>query len=194
MCIYDAIFRTWIFSTYQKLSLITHGHVRKEDENEIETNHTFINWSLKLKSYEVINTNKRNRDKSFQVKPKFLCEIFSVICRNTFTIFIAVTIVQSIFPIVIFSFCFDSISTICSLSLQAFRSIVIFCALAMPMANAVINTKSEQKLERREAPFETYGPPPPVQTQQQILLPTPVYGAPAVAKYPSPGKEYGKSI
>lgn len=49
VCICDAIFRTWRFSTYpKKLSLITHGHVRKEDENEIETNHTFINWSHKL--------------------------------------------------------------------------------------------------------------------------------------------------
>lgn len=79
--------------------------------------------------------------------------------------------------------------------------IVLFCALALPMTNAVINTNSETtKIERREAPFETYGPPP---QQQTIVLQAPVYGAPAVAKYPpppperpplppAPSKEYGK--
>lgn len=62
---------------------------------------------------------------------------------------------------------------------------------------AVINTnsKADTKIERREAPFETYGPPP-VQAQQNIILPTPIYGAPAIAKYPPPPpdtlpKEYG---
>ena len=87
---------------------------------------------------------------------------------------------------------------------QAFRAIVLVCALALPMTNAVINTKSDTtKLERREAPFETYGPPEIQPQQQTIVLPTPVYGAPAVAKYPpppperppypqAPSKEYGK--
>lgn len=81
---------------------------------------------------------------------------------------------------------------------QTFRSIVLFCALALPMTNAVINTNSDStKIERREAPFETYGPPP-VQQQPQQILPTPVYGAPAIANYPperlpqAPSKEYGK--
>lgn len=71
----------------------------------------------------------------------------------------------------------------------------------MPMTSAVINTRSGTKLERREAPFETYGPPPLQPPQQQtIVLPTPVYGAPAIGKYPPPppdrpppppSKEYG---
>lgn len=87
---------------------------------------------------------------------------------------------------------------------QASQAIVILvCALALPMTNAVINTKSDTaKLERREAPFETYGPPEIQPQQQTIVLPTPVYGAPAVAKYPpppperpplppAPSKEYG---
>lgn len=72
------------------------------------------------------------------------------------------------------------------------------------MTNAVINTNSDTtKIERREAPFETYGPPPVQQQPPQILLPTPVYGAPAITKYPpppperpplppAPSKEYGK--
>lgn len=56
---------------------------------------------------------------------------------------------------------------------------------------AVVNTKTEQKIERREAiPFETYGPPPLQQQQQQQhqpILPTPIYGVPAnFAQYPSP--------
>ncbi|XP_031626053.1 proline-rich extensin-like protein EPR1 [Contarinia nasturtii] len=84
---------------------------------------------------------------------------------------------------------------------MAFRAIMVFCALALPMTNAVINTNSiESKIERREA-FQTYGPPP-IQSQPQqqtIVLPTPVYGAPAIGKYPPPpperpplpSKEYG---
>lgn len=82
-----------------------------------------------------------------------------------------------------------------------FKSIVILCALALPMSNAVINTQSEPKAEKREA-FETYGPPP-VQ-QQTFVLPTPVYGPPAISKYPppppdrpppqrQPAEKYGKS-
>lgn len=71
------------------------------------------------------------------------------------------------------------------------------------MTTAVINSQSEPKVERREA-FETYGPPPVPQQQQQhtFNLPTPVYGPPAISKYPPPpperppppppGKEYGK--
>lgn len=65
------------------------------------------------------------------------------------------------------------------------------------MTNAVINTNSESKIERREA-FQTYGPPPvqPQPQQQTIILnpPSPVYGAPAVQKFPqppTPAKEYG---
>lgn len=62
------------------------------------------------------------------------------------------------------------------------------------MTHAVINSNSEQKIERREAslshaPFDTYGPPPNVETQQTIVLPTPVYGPPAVANYPPPPPE-----
>lgn len=69
----------------------------------------------------------------------------------------------------------------------------------MPIS-AVINTKTESKIERREAPlehkpFDTYGLPPVVQPAQ----PTAIYGAPAIAKYPSlpperpppPSLEYG---
>lgn len=84
------------------------------------------------------------------------------------------------------------------------RSIVVICALALPMSSAVVNTNSETKIERREAPFETYGPPP-VQPQHTIVLPTPVYGPPAAAQYPTPPpdrvpappappKEYGKFL
>lgn len=74
-----------------------------------------------------------------------------------------------------------------------FQTVVVFCALALPMTSAVINTKSEQKIERREAslshaPFDTYGPPK-VETQQTIILPTPVYGPPAAAHYPPPPPE-----
>lgn len=81
-----------------------------------------------------------------------------------------------------------------------FRSIVLLCALALPMTNAVINTNSEAKVERREAPFETYGPPELQPKHQTVILPTPVYGAPAVHNYPPPpperppplpAKEYG---
>ncbi|XP_055310243.1 uncharacterized protein LOC129573580 isoform X2 [Sitodiplosis mosellana] len=89
---------------------------------------------------------------------------------------------------------------------MAFRAIVLVCALALPMTNAVINTKSDtMKLERREAPFETYGPPEIQPQQQTIVLPTPVYGAPSIAKYPpppperpplppTPSKEYGVPV
>lgn len=77
---------------------------------------------------------------------------------------------------------------------------MLMCALALPIY-AVINTKTETKIERREAPlehkpFDTYGLPPVVQP----ALPTAVYGAPAVANYPSlpperppaPSPEYGE--
>lgn len=77
---------------------------------------------------------------------------------------------------------------------------MLLCALALPIS-AVINTKTETKIERREAPlehkpFDTYGLPPVVHSG----LPTAVYGAPAVAKYPSlpperppaPSPEYGE--
>lgn len=95
-------------------------------------------------------------------------------------------------------------------SFQIFRSIVVLCALALPMTIAVINGPSESKVERREAPFETYGPPPVQQPQhqqqqhnyhEQTFIIQPVYGAPAVSKFPPPpperpppppGQEYGK--
>lgn len=64
---------------------------------------------------------------------------------------------------------------------------------------AVVNSKSETKIERREAPFDTYGPPP---QQQGSSLPIAVYGAPAVNKYPPPppdipppvSQEYGVPV
>lgn len=102
-----------------------------------------------------------------------------------------------------FEFLFRGLINVCvsfGFSLQIFQSIVILCALALPMTTAVINSPSEKDVERREG-FETYGPPP---LQQQIVLPTPVYGPPAVSKYPpppperppppshQPSKEYGK--
>lgn len=68
----------------------------------------------------------------------------------------------------------------------------------MPIS-AVINTQTtEPKIERREAPlehkpFETYGLPP-VQQQPSIVLPTPVYGVPAVANYPPPPPENPPSL
>lgn len=96
------------------------------------------------------------------------------------------------------------------------RSTVVLCALVMPMTFAVINGPPESKIERREVPFETYGPPPagpPLQQQQHhheqtfIIQPVqqiqPVYGAPPVAKFPQPpperppsppGPEYGKKF
>lgn len=52
---------------------------------------------------------------------------------------------------------------------------LLICTLAVPIL-AVLN-----KAERRQVPFDTYGPPP-----QQQQLPAPIYGAPAVTKYPSP--------
>lgn len=82
-----------------------------------------------------------------------------------------------------------------SRSLQIFKSIVILCALALPMTTAVINTQSEKDVERREG-FETYGPPP--LQQQSFASPKPVYGPPSVSKYPPPppdrlpSKEYGE--
>lgn len=78
-----------------------------------------------------------------------------------------------------------------------FRTFIVFCMLAVPTLAVInTNTKSESKIERRQVPFETYGPPP-IHTQQAAVLPTPIYGVPAQANYPPPPpdklpKEYGR--
>lgn len=61
-----------------------------------------------------------------------------------------------------------------------FRIFVL--GLVISQCAAVVNTKAEA--QRREAPADTYGPPP----QFNHDLPTPVYGVPTgpVAKYPPP--------
>ena len=56
---------------------------------------------------------------------------------------------------------------------------LLLCTLAVPIL-AVINGNS--KAERREAPFDTYGPPVHGPSQ----LPAPIYGAPGSIKYPAP--------
>lgn len=66
-------------------------------------------------------------------------------------------------------------------NLQFPRKFVILCTLFVPII-AVINSKTETKVERREAPFDTYGPPP----QQISNQPIAIYGAPSIAQYPSP--------
>lgn len=57
-------------------------------------------------------------------------------------------------------------------------NLILLCTLAVPIL-AVLN-----KVERREAPHphDTYGPPP----REGPQLPVPVYGAPAVNRYPPP--------
>lgn len=69
------------------------------------------------------------------------------------------------------------------LSLQLRINIIVLCTLAVPII-AVI-TKSDL---RREAGFDTYGPPP----REGPQLPVAVYGAPAQHKYPPPppGKQF----
>lgn len=62
---------------------------------------------------------------------------------------------------------------------QLSTHILVFCVLASPIY-AVIN-KPPQDADRREAALDTYGPP-----AQDIQLPAPIYGLPAVARYPPP--------
>lgn len=61
-----------------------------------------------------------------------------------------------------------------SFFLQLRINIIVLCTLAVPIM-AVLN-----KVDRREVGFDTYGPPP----REGPQLPTAVYGAPAVHKYP----------
>lgn len=62
---------------------------------------------------------------------------------------------------------------------QLHKHVLVLCILASPIY-AVIN-KSPQEADRREAPIDTYGPP-----AQDIPLPAPIYGQPALARYPPP--------
>lgn len=195
-------FTNYLYSGVFKIKINAKAYrkVRERVKQKRRSWTLFISRDGRIESDEVITSTKQKKfdpnKRDFVLKRNRYGEIFRyfiyhVLHQNTFTFFACHPSLRLLFFHRLISASLNYAFFV-SFSCQLFRMIVMLCALVLPMTNAVINSPSESKVERREAPFETYGPPPVQQQHQQhaqTFIVQPVYGAPAVSKYPAPPPE-----